>query len=967
MSTNTRPPEDTEVPFPSTKRHPYIHHNSSSSTTFQTSLSSFTQFAPTLPSQSQTSLGHSIKARYPDPYSENPFLPLKELRRLRSTEYLTRGAVPPLPPLPLGPRKPAPAPALNEAAETMSLILGALTDSANTPALTPNSAYSDEELPNVDFSPTSSNGARPYTSYFARGRSNSIDSEYDELDTPADYRTAVSSDMLQVAAISEDDNTEGAVHTNEQDEKATDDSDMNLPEPTASLQIQTDKAQNPCTPARKRPPPIRVGNQGPRFAATQIVAASPNAHATSPCVDTPKSPVDFQPDETFITVQEEEEDDDIVASPCRRSVKLSDASAFSLSLFPPTPTTPMNRQGWVRNGRSSMEGNSFSSGHRMLGSPIAFSTPRSHPYRSVPPTPTRRSHRATMSIDREPRPETLLRPGRASIDAPRFTQSPKPQLQLQPVSRSRADTSSDSSYSQSSDSASFYSDAGPSNTSVLALAVEEARGHESSYMRSESAFETCIESRSVARTSKDMFSQSRTESCEDVLSTRVLPPTRKPVPQFNDEAIEMTDSKPRVSLPDPNPVVTPSSPSPISTVSFNSLPVQSGPKAKKRKKIRNLIISHPHINDENLNPPPTAALSEMTLPIGPKVTYSNSIGSLRDELLGKAVSLGVPSLNLKQKKRSRKIKKVPPPPLFDKYGLPDEDQLRRASEMYVYDENSRPVRFGDIFKDQKTAICFIRHFWCPLCQDYMSSIVHLTEPSLVEKAGVKLVIIGNGSPGMIKSYKTDIFKCPYEMYTDPDRELYSALGMTLRTTDAGSDDEKGSYVKHGTFTGTMLVLKRALKMPLANAGDIKQLGGEFILGPGLNCSFASRMHTTRSHTPIRNLLQAAGVSMHPWETDLSILHSPTDSIRWTDAQNEDMNSMIRKGLQASCGEDGCSFEPEVKEAKLGIREFRRLIDQLKEENSGPVEHPTTYLKEVMGESRTELDELEAVVETRGKW
>ncbi|CAE6427890.1 unnamed protein product, partial [Rhizoctonia solani] len=945
MLTNSQPPEDTEVPFPSAKRHPYIHRNSSS-TTFQTSFSSFTQFTPTLPSQSQTSLGHSIKARYPDPYSDNPFLPLKELRRLRSTEVLTNGVAP----LPLlGVRKPAPV--LNETAEPqtepMSLILGALADSTHTPVLTPNSVYSDEELPNVDFSPTSSNGARPYTSYFARnvrGRSNSIYSEYDDLDTPADYRTAVSSDIIQVAADSEDGDTGVAVHANEQDEKVLGGPEMNIPEPRASLQIQADKAQNPCTPARKRPPPIRVGNQGPRFTATQIVAASPNAQTTSPGVDVLKTSATFQTDETFITVNEEEEDD-IVASPRRRSVKLSDASAFSLSLFPPTPTTPMNRQSWVRNGRSSVEGNSFSSGHRALGSPVAFSTPRPHPHRSVPPTPTRRAHRATMSIDRQPRPDVLFRPERASIDAPRFTQVPKPQPQ--PVSRPRADTSSDSSHSQTSDSASFYSDAGPSNTSVLASAVEEARQQEASYMRSESAFETCIESVSVSRTSKDVF-QSMLESCEELLSTRVLPPTRKPVPQFDDELIEMVEPKPRMSLPDPDPVVIPSSPSPISAISFNSAPVRSKAKAKKRKKIRNLIISHPHINDEN--PPPTARLSEMTLPIGPKVTYSNSIGSLRDELLGKAGSLSVPSLNLKQKK-SRKVKKQLPP-LFDKYALPDEDQLRLASEMYVYDENSRPVRFGDIFKDQKTAICFIRHFWCPLCQDYMSSIVHLTEPSLVEKAGVKLVIIGNGSPSMIKSYKTDIFKCPYEMYTDPDRELYNALGMTLRTNDGGSDDEKGSYVKHGTFTGTMLVLKRALKMPLANAGDIKQLGGEFILGPGLNCSFASRMHTTRSHTPIRNLLQAAGVSMNPWATDLSILHSPTDSIRWTDAQNEDMNSMIRKGLQASCGEGGCPFEPEVKENKLDIREFQRLIDRLKEESSEPVEHPTVYLREVMGQSRT---------------
>lgn len=51
-------------------------------------------------------------------------------------------------------------------------------------------------------------------------------------------------------------------------------------------------------------------------------------------------------------------------------------------------------------------------------------------------------------------------------------------------------------------------------------------------------------------------------------------------------------------------------------------------------------------------------------------------------------------------------------------------------------------------------------------------------------------------------------------------------------------------------------------MPLtANGGDVKQLGGEFILGPGLACSYTSRMNTTRSHTSISLLLDRAGVPL----------------------------------------------------------------------------------------------------------
>ncbi|CAE6478702.1 unnamed protein product [Rhizoctonia solani] len=853
MLTESQPTKNMEFP---TKPHPYLNQNLSS-TTFHTSVSSFTHFAPTFPSHSQSSLGHSIKARYPDPYSDNPFLPLKELRRLRSTEILNA-------------KTPMMEAVLDDEDEFLGDEMSALAE-PHTPGLTPDSTASEENLANVDFSPTSSTEALPYTSYFARtqrSRSCSLDSDGDGLYTPTQYQTAVLSDVL-----SDSPGNDGPGHAKELDEYS--DTEKDVPEPV--------EAPNPSTPSRKRPPPIQVENQEPRSTTSSPGKAS-----------------------TFITVDEEEEDD-VVESPRPRSVKLSAASAFSLSLFPPTPTTPMNRQSWVRNSRASIDSTSFSPARHSLGGPVAFSTPR----HTAPSTPTRRAYRATMEIDRPRRSEVLFRPGRASVDA----------------FHSCANTSSGSSYSQTTDSASFYS-GGPST-------IAPSRLRESSYMQSDSAFETCAESVSPSRTSKDVLSQ----SCEDMLSTRVLPPTRKPVPRVDSELIEM-NAKSRVSLPDPVPAST--SPTTTSVTSINSTFVQSKPKTKKKKKGRKLVIGHPHMNDESSR----TTLSNMTLPIGPKVTHSDSLGSLRDELLGNASSLGM--LAKAKAKRSKKAKKPCQP--FDKSGLPSEDQLKQASlfasNMYVYDETSRPIRFGDIFKDQKTAICFIRHFWCPLCQDYMSSIVHLTEPSLVQKAGVKLVIIGNGSPSMIKSYKTDIFHCPYEMYTDPERKVYNALGMTLRTNDGGSEEDKGSYVKHGTFTGTMMVMKRALKMPLANAGDIKQLGGEFILGPGLNCSFASRMHTTRSHTPIRDLLQAAGVSMNPSATKLSILGSPADSARWTDAQNEDMDNMIRKGLRASCGGDNCPLDA-GQDFRQDLGEFRRLIERLKdqgsESESEPVCQPTSTL------------------------
>lgn len=126
---------------------------------------------------------------------------------------------------------------------------------------------------------------------------------------------------------------------------------------------------------------------------------------------------------------------------------------------------------------------------------------------------------------------------------------------------------------------------------------------------------------------------------------------------------------------------------------------------------------------------------------------------------------------------------------------------------------------------------------------------------------VKVVVIGNGSYTMIGKYK-QIFgqgAIPLDVYTDPSLALYAALGMRKMTFHSrskssglvpkpagisclggGIDRERtrtksGGYIRHGLMGGIAMVLIRALKvgMPvLENGGDLSQLGGEFVLGPG---------------------------------------------------------------------------------------------------------------------------------------
>ena len=120
---------------------------------------------------------------------------------------------------------------------------------------------------------------------------------------------------------------------------------------------------------------------------------------------------------------------------------------------------------------------------------------------------------------------------------------------------------------------------------------------------------------------------------------------------------------------------------------------------------------------------------------------------------------------------------------------------------------------------------------------------------------VRFVVISNGAHGMIAKYRR-IFGLSLKVYTDPSLALYQALGMgrdgdikhcnqqthkhnksvCSSILEKNSDNSKpGNYVKHSLMGGIAMVVMRAIKvgMPVwEKGGDINQLGGEFVFGPG---------------------------------------------------------------------------------------------------------------------------------------
>ena len=212
--------------------------------------------------------------------------------------------------------------------------------------------------------------------------------------------------------------------------------------------------------------------------------------------------------------------------------------------------------------------------------------------------------------------------------------------------------------------------------------------------------------------------------------------------------------------------------------------------------------------------------------------------------------------------------------ISSEWGLPSLLQLNYAARLPITGEDGKQITFGSLFESQRTIVIFIRHFWCPLCQDYMSSVNSFLGPKMICKtcenghheikgfalghdAGtrVRFVVISNGAHGMIAKYR-QIFGLSFKVYTDPSLALYQALGMGRdsdikhhnqqtykhnKSVDSSISEKNsglskpGEYVKHSMMGGIAMVVMRAFKvgMPVwEKGGDINQLGGEFVFGPG---------------------------------------------------------------------------------------------------------------------------------------
>ncbi|KAJ7583358.1 AhpC/TSA antioxidant enzyme-domain-containing protein [Mycena floridula] len=199
---------------------------------------------------------------------------------------------------------------------------------------------------------------------------------------------------------------------------------------------------------------------------------------------------------------------------------------------------------------------------------------------------------------------------------------------------------------------------------------------------------------------------------------------------------------------------------------------------------------------------------------------------------------------------------------MDPDALPTADSLKQASDLDVLDVNGGKVKFDTIFADKKSLIVFIRHFFCGVSQMYVEDLAAI-DKSALDNAGTQIIVVGCGNWEPIKSYSETTGFPASQIYTDPTRTLFKALGMNverLQGTPAG--EKKRSYIKSSALSNAPLSIWQGPLKHLSlvgKQGNISQLGGDFVFGPGNTCSFAHRMRHTEDHVEVQDLLKAGGV------------------------------------------------------------------------------------------------------------
>ncbi|KAM9099226.1 peroxiredoxin-like 2C isoform 1-T1 [Sarcophilus harrisii] len=161
-----------------------------------------------------------------------------------------------------------------------------------------------------------------------------------------------------------------------------------------------------------------------------------------------------------------------------------------------------------------------------------------------------------------------------------------------------------------------------------------------------------------------------------------------------------------------------------------------------------------------------------------------------------------------------------------------------VAELPVLDASGKGILFGELFRERRAIVVFVRHFLCYTCKEYVEDLAKIPKNFL--QPFCKLT-----------GYS-------HEIYVDTERKIYRKLGM--KKGEGITTSVRSPHVKSNLLSGSIQSLWRAVTGPVFDfQGDPAQQGGTLILGPGNNIHFIHLDKNRLDHKPINSILQLVGV------------------------------------------------------------------------------------------------------------
>ncbi|KAG9950864.1 hypothetical protein KCU85_g3256, partial [Aureobasidium melanogenum] len=118
--------------------------------------------------------------------------------------------------------------------------------------------------------------------------------------------------------------------------------------------------------------------------------------------------------------------------------------------------------------------------------------------------------------------------------------------------------------------------------------------------------------------------------------------------------------------------------------------------------------------------------------------------------------------------------------------LPSTQELQALYKLTIMDRTRNKTPFIDLVQssgNRRNIVIFIRHFFCPNCFGYVRALAKELPPEKLEQMDppTTLSIVGCGDPILIQNYMK-MTDCPFDVYADPSRSTYAALGFSVNET-----------------------------------------------------------------------------------------------------------------------------------------------------------------------------------------